>query len=83
VVGTDVAADALVKAARGADRALIVAAGVFDLHQGPPLAEGTKSVGITVTLQPTDKTLTDQDIEAVCQAVVAMVAKATGATLRG
>ena len=46
------------------------------------LGEGRKSVAIEVTLLPTDRTLTDAEIDAVIEKVVAAVSKATGATLR-
>jgi len=36
-----------------------------------------------VTLQPRDKTLTDEDIEAVSKRIVSQVEKATGGILRG
>jgi phenylalanyl-tRNA synthetase beta chain len=76
------AADIL-KAALGADRKLISGADIFDVYEGKGIAEGKKSVGVAVTLQPQDKTLTDQEIDAVAEKIVAAVAKATGATLRG
>lgn len=82
-VATSVAADALVKAARGADKGLIVDAGVFDVYEGATLPEGQKSVAISVTLQPQERTLTDAEIEAVSAKVVAAIEKATGGTLRG
>ena len=47
------------------------------------MPEGRKSLAIAVTLQPVERTLTDAEIEAVCNKIVAAVAKATGATLRG
>jgi phenylalanyl-tRNA synthetase beta chain len=55
---------------------------LFDVYAGDKLPEGKMSVAVEVTFQPRDKTLTDQEIEAACQKVVAAVAKATGATLR-
>ena len=55
---------------------------LFDLFRGGTLPAGQKSVGIEVTLQPRDRTLTDAEIEAVAEKVVAAVTKATGATLR-
>jgi phenylalanyl-tRNA synthetase beta chain len=82
VVDRDVAADALVRAARGADKALITAARVFDVYEGQGVGEGKKSLALTVTLQPVDKTPTDEEIEAVSKRVVDAVAKATGAVLR-
>ena len=44
---------------------------------------GKKSLAIAVTLQPVERTLTDAEIEAVSNKIVAQVAKATGAVLRG
>ncbi|MEN8722061.1 MAG: phenylalanine--tRNA ligase subunit beta [Alphaproteobacteria bacterium] len=78
-----VAADAVLRAAKGADKALITGARVFDLYEGEHMTDGRKSLAITVTLQPRDKTLTDKDIEAVSDKIIAAVAKATGGTLRG
>ena len=82
VVDRDVPAEKLLRAAKNADKALITGVDVFDVFEGKGVGEGKKSVGIAVTLQPTDKTLTDDEIEKVASAVVAAVAKATGATLR-
>lgn len=87
VVDADVEADKLVRAAKGADKKLIVDVSVFDVFSGEKavaqMGEGRKSIAIAVRLQPTDATLTDKDIEAVGAKVVAAVAKATGGTLRG
>ena len=47
------------------------------------MGEGKKSLAIEVTIQPTEKTLTDEEIDAVSKAVIAAVVKATGGTLRG
>ncbi|ARJ66288.1 phenylalanine--tRNA ligase subunit beta [Magnetospirillum sp. ME-1] len=78
-----VAADAVVRAAKNADKALITDVAVFDLYEGDKMAAGKKSLAITVTLQPSDKTLTDEEIEAVGAKIVAAVVKATGGELRG
>jgi len=83
VVAADVAADAVVRAARSADKALVADARVFDVYEGAGVAEGRKSLAVTVTLQPTDRTLTDDEIEAVGSRIVDAVAKATGGVLRG
>ncbi|MBS0527037.1 MAG: phenylalanine--tRNA ligase subunit beta [Proteobacteria bacterium] len=83
LVDAAVEADKLVRAARNADKALITAARVFDLYAGKGVPDGKKSLAIAVTLQPMERTLTDAEIEAVSNKIVAAVAKATGATLRG
>ncbi len=82
VLDRDVAAAALIKAAFGADKALISGVRVFDLFEGGALGEGKKSLAVTVTLQPKDKTLTEGDIEAVSTKIVENVRKATGGDLR-
>ena len=76
-------AGAVVRAAASADRSLISAVGVFDVFTGQGVPEGKKSLAIEVTLQPRDKTLTDAEIDAVAEKVVAAVTKATGGELRG
>jgi phenylalanyl-tRNA synthetase beta chain len=82
LVDRDVTAAAILKAARGADKALITDVTVFDVFEGKGIAEGKKSVGLAVTLQPAEKTLTDEEIDKVSAAVVAAVGKATGGVLR-
>jgi phenylalanyl-tRNA synthetase beta chain len=79
----DVAAGDVLRAAQGADRALIADVGVFDVFTGAGVPEGKKSLAIEVTLQPREKTLTDAEIEAVAAKIVAAVTKATGGELRG
>ena len=82
VVGRDVAAADILRAAQGADRQLVSGVDVFDVYEGAGIPEDRKSVAIAVTLQPTDKTLTDAEIDAVAGKIVAEVARKTGATLR-
>ena len=83
LVDRNVPAATLLRAARNADKALITGVDIFDLFEGAGVGEGKKSVAIRVTLQPTDRTLTDEDIDKVGASIVAAVGKATGGTLRG
>ncbi|MEQ9814732.1 MAG: phenylalanine--tRNA ligase subunit beta [Azospirillaceae bacterium] len=83
VLDADEPADKLVRAAIGGDKALVSAVSVFDVYQGAGVPEGKKSIAIQVTLQPRERTLTDEEIEAVARKIVANVEKQTGATLRG
>ncbi|UWQ22330.1 phenylalanine--tRNA ligase subunit beta [Jannaschia sp. W003] len=83
VVDESVEAQALVNAAKGADKALITDVRVFDEFVGGSLGEGRKSLAIAVRLQPREATLTDKEIEAVGAKVVEKVRKATGGELRG
>jgi phenylalanyl-tRNA synthetase beta chain len=82
VLDAAVAADQVLRAARSAERALIADVRLFDLYVGPGIPEGQKSLAVRVRLQPTERTLTDAEIEAVAARIVAAVAKTTGATLR-
>jgi len=83
VVDAGVEAAKVVQAARGAEKVLIGDVRVFDVFEGASLGEGKKSLAITVVLQPTESTLTDEEIEAISKAIVQAVEKATGGTLRG
>jgi phenylalanyl-tRNA synthetase beta chain len=84
VLDASVSAGDVVRAARSADKTLIESVSVFDVFEGGALAgEGKKSLAIEVTLQPTTETLTDKDIEAVAQKIVAAVKAATGGEIRG
>ncbi len=82
LVDAAVTADALLRAARGSDRTLIAGVVLFDRYQGEHLPARKVSLAIEVTFQPREHTLTDAEIDAACQKVVAAVAKATGAVLR-
>jgi phenylalanyl-tRNA synthetase beta chain len=73
----------LVRAAQAADRKLIATITVFDVYEGAGIDPDKKSVAIAVTLQPREKTMTDQEIEAVSAKIVAEVGKRVGGVLRG
>jgi len=83
VVDTQVEALTLVNAAAGADKAMITDVRVFDEFIGGALGEGKKSIAVTVRIQPQDKTLKDEEIDAISAKVVDKVTKATGGVLRG
>ena len=82
VVDRAVKAADLVRAAQGAERKLITQVNVFDVYEGEGIAPGKKSIAIAVTLQPREKTMTDQEIDAIGAKIVTEVAKRTGGTLR-
>ena len=72
----------LLRAVRGADKANIVAARLFDSFAGAGVPEGHKSLAIEVTLQPTEKSYAEADLKAIADRVTAAAAK-VGAQLRG
>lgn len=81
LVDRKVDADKIVSAAKNTDKVLITDVSVFDLYEGEALGD-KKSVAIQLTIQPVEKTMTDEEIESVCRRVVGAVCVATGATLR-
>ncbi|MBC2884010.1 phenylalanine--tRNA ligase subunit beta [Ochrobactrum sp. CM-21-5] len=83
VVDAGVEAGSVVKAVSSADKKLIAGVQVFDVFTGASLGEGKKSIAVEVLLQPQDRTLTDEDLDALSRQVVANVAKQTGGVLRG
>ena len=87
IVDEEVEAVVLLNAAKGADKAFITEAFVFDVFSGKKaqdqMGTGKKSVALSVRIQPKDGNLTDADLEAISAAVVKKVSAATGAVLRG
>jgi len=83
VVDRTVEAGAILKAAGSADRKLITGVTIFDIFEGASLGENKKSVAIEVSIQPSDRTLTDEDFEALTGRIIANVEKSTGGVLRG
>jgi len=82
VVAKDVSAINIYSAAKMADRENISDVNIFDVYEGENLPEDKKSVAITVTFQPKDKSYTDAELEALMNKVISEVGKKTGAVLR-
>lgn len=82
IVSVATKADDCLKAILNVDKKLIVDADVFDVYQGKGVEEGHKSLAINVTLQPTEKTLTDEEIESISKKIIDAVSQKTGGKLR-
>ena len=82
LVPSDLPAGDLVRAVKGADKTAITDVRLFDVFTGTGVPEGQKSLAIEATLQPGEKSFTDEELKAVADKVVAAAAK-LGATLRG
>jgi len=82
LVSADTAADALLRAVKSADRQFIAAVTLFDRYAGKGVPEGQVSLAVAVTIQPTEKTLTEAELEEISQKIVTAVAKAVGGVLR-
>ena len=83
IVDRSVKSGDIVRSAQGVDKKLITDVSVFDVYEGKGIDDGKKSIAIAVTIQPREKTLTDQEIDAVAGKIVAEVTKKTGGSLRG
>ncbi|ESY51124.1 phenylalanyl-tRNA synthetase subunit beta [Mesorhizobium sp. LNJC374B00] len=82
VVDKTIEAGTLVRAALAADKKLITGVSVFDVFEGASLGAAKKSIAIEVSIQPVEKTLTDEDFEALAKRVVDNVGTQTGGVLR-
>jgi phenylalanyl-tRNA synthetase beta chain len=82
LVPVELPAGDLLRAVRGADKANIVEARVFDDFRGQGVPEGRKSLAVEVVLQPGEKSYTDEELKAVAERIVGAAAK-LGAELRG
>ena len=83
IVDEDVTAGDVIKSIRATDRALMTDVSLFDVYRGKGVEDGKKSLALSVTLQPTEATMTDEEIEAVADKIVAAIAKQNGGVLRG
>jgi phenylalanyl-tRNA synthetase beta chain len=81
LVPADLPADQLLRAGKGADKAAIVTARLFDVFTGQGVPEGQKSLAVEVMLQPAEKSFTEEELKAIGERIVAAAAK-LGATLR-
>jgi phenylalanyl-tRNA synthetase beta chain len=82
IVDRTVKAGDMVRAAQSVDKKLIIDVTVFDVYEGKGIDAGKKSIAIAVIMQPREKTMTDEEIDAVAEKIVAEVTKKTGGTLR-
>ncbi len=83
IMDKTVEATLVLRAANGADKKLISDVKIFDLFEGASIGEDKKSLAIEVTLQPMDKSLTDDEIEAISNKVIENIGKTVGGVLRG
>jgi phenylalanyl-tRNA synthetase beta chain len=83
IVDRKVKAGDIVRAAQGVDKKLITDVSVFDVYEGKGIEDDKKSIAIAVTLQPREKTMTDEEIDAVGAKITTEVGKKTGGVLRG
>ena len=72
----------IISLVRKIDKELIKTVKIFDVYQGDAIGDGKKSIAFNVTLEPKDKTLSDNDIDQISKKIISTVQETTGATLR-
>lgn len=82
LVDTAVTMEQIEAAVRESERKMLRGIELFDVYEGSNLPESKKSYAISITLQDDEKTLNDNQIEAIMSKITANLAKKTGATLR-
>ena len=82
VVDKEVKAQDLINAISSVDQKLISNIKVFDVYEGENIPESQKSIAISVTIQSSEKTLNDSDLENINNSIIKTVENKTGAKIR-
>jgi phenylalanyl-tRNA synthetase beta chain len=82
IVNKDVKAQDLISAVSSVDQKLISNIKVFDLYEGENIPDKQKSIAISVTIQSSEKTLNDSDLENINNLIIKTVENKTGAKIR-
>jgi phenylalanyl-tRNA synthetase beta chain len=82
VVPRDVAARDVARTIEQAGAPLLDRSVLFDVFEGPPVPDGSKSLAYAIELRASDRTLTDDDVEPVVAAIADAVGSRHGGRLR-
>jgi phenylalanyl-tRNA synthetase beta chain len=82
IVKKEVKAQDLINAVLSVDQNLISNIKVFDVYEGENIPENQKSIAISVTIQSSEKTLNDNDLEDINNSIIKTVENKTGAKIR-
>jgi phenylalanyl-tRNA synthetase beta chain len=82
VVAADLPAARVRGTIHAAAPSTLVAVREFDRYQGPSLPAGTVSLSLRLTFRAAERTLTDAEVQAATDAILAALAAAHGAVLR-
>ena len=72
----------LINAISSVDKNLVSNIKVFDVYEGDNIPENQKSIAISVTIQSSEKTLNDNDLEKINKLIIETVENKTGAKIR-
>lgn len=82
VVDKNVDGALVMRAAMTADKKNVQSVQIFDVFESDQIGENKKSVALEVSIQPSDRTLTDDELETIGQKIISNVMKLTGGSLR-
>ena len=82
ITNKNVSSQDLINAISNVDRNLISNIRVFDVYEGDNIPENQKSIAISVTIQSSEKTLNDSDLEKMNKLIIETVESRTGAKIR-
>ena len=82
VVNKNINAQDLINAVSSVDQNLVSNVKVFDVYEGDNIPENQKSIAISVTIQSSEKTLNDSDLERINKSIIETVENKTGAKIR-
>ncbi len=82
IVNKDVKAQDLIDSILSVDESLLKDVKVFDVYEGENIPENQKSIAISVTIQSSERTLNEDDLEKINNLIIQTVENKTGAKIR-
>ena len=82
IVNKDVNAQDLIDSISSVDKSLVKDVKVFDVYEGDNIPENQKSIAISVTIQSSERTLNENDLEKINNLIIKTVEDKTGAKIR-
>ena len=82
IVNKDVSSQDLINTISVVDNKLISNIKVFDVYEGENIPENQKSIAISVTIQSSEKTLNDNDLDRINKLIIETVENKIGAKIR-
>ena len=82
IINKELSSQDLINAISSVDQNLISNIKVFDVYEGENIPENQKSIAINVTIQSSEKTLNDSDLEKINKLIIETVENKTGAKIR-
>ncbi len=82
VVDKNVKAQDLIEIISSIDKNLIRSIKIFDIYEGENIPQDKKSIALNVTIQSSEKTLEDSDLEKINKLIISTVETKSGAKIR-